>query len=32
MTGRELSVVSDEMAEKTARQWEDYPSDMITAH
>lgn len=25
MTGRELSIVSDEVAEKTARQWEEYP-------
>ncbi len=32
MTGRELNVASHEVAEKTARQWEEYPSDMTTAH
>ncbi|WP_350333234.1 class II aldolase and adducin N-terminal domain-containing protein [Coralliovum pocilloporae] len=25
MTGKELRILSDEVAEKTARQWEDYP-------
>ena len=32
MTGRELNVASAEVAEKTARQWEEYPSDMMSAH
>jgi ribulose-5-phosphate 4-epimerase/fuculose-1-phosphate aldolase len=32
MTGRELNIASHEVAEKTARQWEEYPSDMTTAH
>ena len=32
MTGRELNVASAEVAEKTARQWEEYPSNMMDAH
>ncbi|WP_374368332.1 class II aldolase and adducin N-terminal domain-containing protein [Dongia sp.] len=32
MTGRELSIASDDVAEKTAKQWEEYPSDMMDAH
>lgn len=30
--GQDLAVVSDEVAEKTARQWEDYPVDLCAAH
>jgi ribulose-5-phosphate 4-epimerase/fuculose-1-phosphate aldolase len=30
-TGQPLRVLSDEVAEKTAREWEDYP-DSATAH
>jgi hypothetical protein len=26
MTGKELNIASDAVAEKTARQWEEYPS------
>lgn len=32
MTGRELNIVSPDVAEKTARQWEDYPGNMADAH
>jgi ribulose-5-phosphate 4-epimerase/fuculose-1-phosphate aldolase len=31
-TGRELNIASHEVAEKTARQWEDYPSDQENMH
>lgn len=31
MTGKPLRVLSDEVAEKTAREWETYPSDQPTA-
>lgn len=31
-TGRELNIASPAVAEKTARQWEAYPSDMMSAH
>ena len=29
---RELNIVSDEIAEKTARQWENYPSELEENH
>ena len=32
MTGRELNIASHEVAEKTARQWEEYPSDQENMH
>ena len=31
-TNRELNIVSDEIAEKTARQWENYPSELDQNH
>lgn len=31
-TGRELNIATAEVAEKTARQWEEYPSNMMDAH
>ena len=31
-TGKELSVLSNDVAEKTAQQWENYPADMRTKH
>ena len=31
-SGRELSVLSDAVAEKTAQQWENYPTDMRSKH
>ena len=31
-TNQELNVVSDEIAEKTAQEWANYPSDMARAH
>lgn len=32
MTGRELNIASHEVAEKTARQWEEYPADLMGVH
>ncbi len=32
MTGRPLRVLSDEIAEKTAREWESYPGNMAEQH
>ena len=31
-TNQELNIVSDEIAEKTAQEWANYPSDMARAH
>ena len=31
-TGKELNIASDEVAEKTAQEWTNYPSDMGRAH
>ena len=31
-TNKELNIVSDEIAEKTAQEWSDYPSDLARAH
>ena len=31
-TGKELNVASDEVAEKTAHEWANYPSDLGRAH
>ena len=31
-TNKELNVVSDEIAEKTAQEWANYPSDMARSH
>ena len=31
-TGKELNVASHEVAEKTAQEWSNYPSDMGRAH
>ena len=31
-TGKELNVASDEIAEKTAQEWANYPSDLGRAH
>ena len=31
-TGKELNVASHEVAEKTAQEWSNYPSDMARAH
>ena len=32
LTGKELNIASHEVAEKTAQEWSNYPSDMGRAH